>query len=319
MKINEPNILCLSLTPALDRYLTIDTFEFGKINRFNNIMERAGGKSINGARAIKQLGGIPFVLTMLGGYRGKAISEYAKNEKIDLLSVHLKSETRQYTEIWDETNLLSTHLSEQWNKVMPEEWRSYLDLVREIIKNKKIFSAAIISGGIPPGIDKKEAFYLAKMLVDSDILCLVDSAGETLEQLLEAKPDVVKINKFEAGNHLHFEINSIFDAAKACKTIMSQGIGSCVITLGEMGAVGAKGSQIYHVEIDNKGLMPVGSGDSFLGALAVNLAKGENWLQSLIAGSAAGTANAHCRISGMLDEEKYEIGLKTAKYKEIKI
>lgn len=316
MEKSKPNILCISLTPALDHYVTADGFAIGKINRAIDVMERAGGKSINGARAIQRVGGNPLVISALGGHRGSLIKDYAKKEGIDLLAVQTEDETRQYTEIWDGINKVSTHISEKWSQITPPEWRAYIKLIKEQI-NRTRFGAAVISGGMPPGIELKEITLLVKLIQEAGIACFVDSEGDALRNLLAAKPRVVKINHFEAGNYLGGEIITIKDAVSACKQIVGQGIKSCVITLGNLGAIGATDSVVYHVTVDNKGLWPVGSGDSFLGAMAVKWAQGESWLDTLISGTAAGTANAHQRISGNLDLDIYELGLKTVQYTKL--
>jgi 1-phosphofructokinase len=313
MNLFKPNILCISLTPALDHYITVENLEFGKINRCLAVEEHAGGKSINGARAIKQVGGEPLVVCPLGGHHGDTIIDYAQKEGIDLISIPTKSETRQYTEIWDVTNNVSTHLSEHWSHVTPQEWSTYIELIKQQITQKTKFNAAIIAGGTPPGVDHKEMTTLVKTIQAAGVPCFIDSAGESLGYLLAAKPSVVKINASEASEYLDRDIASIQDVVGACKHFISLGVEACVITLGEDGAIGAKGDEIYHVTIDNKGLMPVGSGDSFLGAMAVKWSLEEQWGNILIAGAAAGTANSHLRISGMLDLAVYDLGLKTAK------
>ncbi len=314
MNSTKPNILCISLTPALDHYLTVTNFELEKINRCVQYADRAGGKSINGARAIQHVGGNPLVICALGGQRGNAILEYAQKEGIDLLAIRTESETRQYTEIWDETSQVSTHLSEQWSKITPQEWAAYVELIQEQIRSDTKFGAAIIAGGMPPGIEKEEIVVLVKMFRDAGVPSFVDSTGDSLGYLLTARPTVVKINNNEASNYLGECIETIEDAIKACKQLLTQGIQACVITMGDQGAVGARDSEFYYVNIDDKGLWPVGSGDSFLAAMAVKWAQGETWQNILIAGAAAGTANAHHRISGWLDMSKYETGLKTAQF-----
>ncbi len=309
----KPNILCIALTPALDHYVTVDSFAIGKINRAVDVIDRAGGKSINGARAIQNVGGNPLVISALGGNRGALIKDYAQKEGIELLAVQTEEETRQYTEIWDGINNVSTHISEKWTKITPLEWKAYVNLIQEQIQINK-FGAAIISGSMPPGIEINEITKLVQLILDNGIACFVDSEGDALRYLLAAKPTVVKINQFEAGNFLGVNIDSIEDAISACKQIVTMGINSCVITLGDLGTIGATSSTVHHVTINNKGLWPVGSGDSFIGAMAVKWAQGESWLDTLIAGTAAGTANAHKRISGNLDMKIYELGLKTVQY-----
>jgi 1-phosphofructokinase family hexose kinase len=313
----KPDILCVSPTPALDHYVTVKSFKIGKINRSIQVIERAGGKSINGARAIQLMGGYPLVISVLGGLRGNAIIEYAKREGIALLSVPIEDETRLYTEVWDETDQISTHISEQWSKVTPKEWALFIDLISQQIKLNPNLKTSVVSGGIPPGIGYEEMTNLVKTISGAGIPCFVDSEGDTLEYLLAAKPTVVKINHLEASNYLGEFVESIEDAVKACGAFISRGIEACVITMGDKGAIGAKGNEIFHVNIDQKGLWPVGSGDSFLAAMAVKWTQGKSWLDILIAGAAAGTANAHRRISGNLDMEIYELGLKSAQFKKL--
>lgn len=315
MKLEKPNILCISLTPALDRYISVDNIELGKINRFPSVIERAGGKSINGARAVQYIGGNPLVISALGGHRGKAIVDYAQKEGIDLLSVLTKSETRQYLEVWDKTSQVSTDFSEQWSKVTSQEWVSFIQLIDDQLKSNQDFNAAIIVGGMPPGIDFQEGYPLVKMFINAGISCYVDSTGDTLGALIAAKPTAVKINHHEASSFLGMRIKTVGEALDACRQIISQGIQACIITMGDQGAVGATNSEAYSVKYENKGLWPVGCGDSFMAAMVVKRALGESWLNAMIAGTAAAAANAHRRISGRLDMSVYERGLKEVQYK----
>jgi 1-phosphofructokinase/tagatose 6-phosphate kinase len=127
----------------------------------------------------------------------------------------------------------------------------------------------------------------------------------------------VKINNYEAGNFLGRSINSVQEAAVACKQLVSKGVALSIITLGIHGAVGATESESYHVEIDGLGPWPVGSGDSFMAATVVKWAQGGTLLDTLIAGAAAGTANAHRQIAGLFDMERFENGLKKAHYTKL--
>ena len=315
--MNPPNILCVSLSPALDRYITVNNFELGKLSRTTHVDERAGGKGINVARAIQQVGGKPLVLTTLGGHSGNEIIKAAQRESIELISISTEAGTRQYAVIWDEACEVLTQLSESWSKLTPQEWEAFIGLVTQQMKNNTRFAAATISGRIPSGVRAEEVNSLVKLIMDAKIPCFVDSAGDTLGPLLAANPTAVKINNSEASNYFCQPVNSLHEAAMACKQVVSQGVELCIITMGVHGAVGATKSAAYHVEIDGKGPWPVGSGDSFLAAAAVKWAQGGTLLDIMIAGTAAGTANAHRQIAGLLDMERFKRGLKEARYTEL--
>lgn len=314
---HPPHILCISLSPALDRYITVNNFEIGKINRTTQVDERAGGKCINVSRAIRQIGGKPLVISALGGHSGKQIRDSARSEGIDLLAVRTKNGTRQYAVIWDESTRIMTHLSESWTKLTPGEWRAYVRLITQQLNGDQTFDAAVISGRMPAGVNAEEVIPLVKLITGARIPCFIDSAGDTLGPLLAARPTAVKINNNEAANYIGQPINTIPEAAEACQRLLAQGIELCVITMGEQGAVGATRAETYHVQIDGFGPWPVGSGDSFMGAMVVKWAQGGSLLDAMISGAAAGTANAQRQIAGLFDLDKFERGVKEAHYKRL--
>jgi fructose-1-phosphate kinase PfkB-like protein len=198
-----------------------------------------------------------------------------------------------------------------------KEWEAFIDLVIQQIDGKTVFDAATISGRMPSGVKAEEVTSLVRVIMDANIPCFVDSAGDTLGPLLAAKPTAVKINNSEASNYFGQSVNTLHEAGIACRQVVSQGIELCIITMGIHGAVGATKSEAYHVEIDGKGLWPVGSGDSFLAAAAVKWAQRRSLLDGMIAGTAAGTANAHRQIAGLLDMERFERVLKDARYTKL--
>jgi fructose-1-phosphate kinase PfkB-like protein len=75
-----------------------------------------------------------------------------------------------------------------------------------------------------------------------------------------------------------------------------------VITLGALGAVLASGTIRAHLAApDLRGRYPVGSGDAFLGGLALALVGGASFTEAARFGLAAGIANAQLPGAGALD------------------
>ncbi|MCA9837775.1 MAG: hypothetical protein KC422_12730 [Trueperaceae bacterium] len=307
--MKTPRILCISLAPALDRYLTVENFSVGGITRSSQVEERAGGKCINMARAMKQLGGNPLVIAALGGHTGEAIEAAARAERIDIVATRIESCTRQCTVIWDPVQETLTQLSENWNQITMSEWAAFIELVTKHVKQSS-FEAAAFSGRMFPSVPSAEVASLVEIMNEHNLPSYVDAADVTLGALLAAKPTGVKINHEEASAYLGIPINTVEDAAKSCKEIVAGGVASCVITLGARGAVGATATEAYYVSSDDHGPWAVGSGDAFFGAMIVNRVKGASWLDTMTAGVAAGTANAHQQIAGLLDCERFDKSLK---------
>lgn len=312
----QPKILYITLSPALDRYVTVSKFEVGDINRTVSVDERAGGKGINGARALQQIGGQAVVIAAIGGHSGREIINSAETENIQLIPISTKQGTRQYMVIWDEETHQMTHISESWSILETEEWEKILvEADRQLRMDK--FDAVVISGRMPFGIQIEKVKELMALINSLKYPIFVDSAGDTLVSMLESVPTVIKINNHEAAAYLGIEINSVEDASKACKMLLNGGSAMAIITLGVDGAVGASKDQVYYSHNEDLGPWPVGSGDSFLAAVVYNWALGKSLETIINSGVAAGTANAHKQVAGLFDIEKYQKGLAKSTLQQI--
>src|SRR5690554_6781530 len=75
-------IITVTLNPALDRIIYLESFSPGKLNRCKKTVVRAGGKGINAARILKTLGVEVEVLGIVGAYTGDKIRELLAEEGI---------------------------------------------------------------------------------------------------------------------------------------------------------------------------------------------------------------------------------------------
>jgi fructose-1-phosphate kinase PfkB-like protein len=131
---------------------------------------------------------------------------------------------------------------------------------------------------------------------------LVDTYGPALAAVLAEGPAVVKINAAEAGEAAGVEVVHPDSAAGAADRLLGSGAAAVVITLGLAGAVVATATEHAHlVPPDIRGPYPVGSGDAFLGGLAVGIGRGEALPDAARLGLAASVANALVPGAGDLD------------------
>ena len=105
-------IVTVTLNAAIDRTLVVPNFQPGQRHRASVGFPSAGGKGINIARALKQLGA-PVVCTGLaGGRTGTLFVEELTNEGILNDFVRINNESRTSIAVLDPTSNAYTEINE---------------------------------------------------------------------------------------------------------------------------------------------------------------------------------------------------------------
>jgi ribokinase len=111
-----------------------------------------------------------------------------------------------------------------------------------------------------------------------------------LERALLALVDVLLVNEHEAAVMASMDVASVADAEQVGRTLIAQGCGAVIVTLGAAGAVlvtpdGVRHQPAFPVRV----LDSTGAGDAFAGGLAARLAAGDDLLAALRWATAAGS------------------------------
>jgi len=122
----------------------------------------------------------------------------------------------------------------------------------------------------------------------------LDASGEALRAGLAACPDFVKPNRQEAEELTGVEISDAASAKEALQRVLSAGVKSVAISLGEQGLVwcGEKGGDIFFArppKVDVRST--VGCGDATVAGFAYAAGMELGPEQSVILAAACGTAN----------------------------
>ena len=129
----------------------------------------------------------------------------------------------------------------------------------------------------------------------------VDVHGLALGSIIErARPEVIKINRFEASELVGAEVGDLADLGPA---VQARGPVDVVITDGAAGSIGwdRSGTGWRAVTRAEPGGYPVGSGDCFLAGLVSELANGRTLAEALAFAAAVGAANAAIPGGGIFE------------------
>jgi 1-phosphofructokinase family hexose kinase len=296
----------VAANPSIDRLYEVDRLTPGAIHRPQATVAVAGGKGLNAARAGARLGGRVTAVGILAGRSGGWIAAAVADRGIDARWVRSGGETRTCVSILDRSSGLITEVYERGEPVDPDSWAALERIVAEELRRGDV-AALALSGSLPPGAPP-DGFRRMAALAGANgpgsgrVAVLVDTYGPALGAVLAEQPVLVKINAEEAGEATGILVTDAGSAERAAATLRQRGAGSVIVTLGSAGAViGSGAGSARLIPPDIRGAYPVGSGDAFLGGLAVGISRGDPVSEAARLGLAAGIANALLPGAGELD------------------
>ena len=295
-------ILFVAANPSIDRLYEVDRLTVGAIHRPQTVAAVPGGKGLNAARAAAQLGGRVAVIGILAGHSGDWIREEIAARGIAASWATSEGQTRTCVSILDRSTGALTEIYEGGDLVDAAAWQELEGLVtRELDKGD--VGAVALSGSLPPGAPAHGFGRIAAIAHGAHwVQVLADTYGAALAAVLGERPELVKVNANEAAMATGIAVNDEAQAAFAAQRLRDQGAASVVVTLGANGAVIATATGTNHLRApDIRGPYPVGSGDAFLGGMAVGLVRGDDVIAAARLGMAAGMANAMLPGAGELD------------------
>lgn len=285
-----PTTLCVTPNMALDRTLLVPGFRVGAVQRPAELLNAAGGKGMNVARALHRLGGSAHCTGLLGGYNGQFVAALAAAEGLPGDWTWFDGETRICTSIVDPQSGKTTALYESGPPISAADWERFS---ADVLRAAGTHDNVCISGSLPRGVPPHALAELIAALHNSASAVWVDTSGPALEAALVACPSAIKVNAEEAGALLGQPLDSVAAACAAAIAMQRRGIALVALTLGAQGAVLCDASGCCHAAPPPGPIVsPVGSGDAFLAGLV--LARGQGLLpdEALRHAVAAGTANA---------------------------
>lgn len=293
-------ITALCPSPALDVTYVVDDFVLGEIHRPGSVTRVAGGKALNAARAAATVGVDVAAVALLGGSLGDAVERAAESHGVRITRVDTAAETRSCVSVLSLAGSVLTEVYEHPSAVSAAEWETALATVAAALGERPGW--LMVSGGMPSGLGADALARVLALAARAGVAVALDSHGPALRAAVgrggaaSARSGPVlallKINRAEAAELLDVAVNSpLIELARGVRALTR---GMVVVTDGVGGAIGidSEGSALHASIPQNAGAFPVGSGDSFLGALVVAIDGGESFESALRWATAAATANA---------------------------
>lgn len=284
-------IIAVALNPAIDQTVEVDHFHEADTNRVLAIRYDIGGKGINVARALKEIGCEALATGFAAGQRGRMIEDQLLDSGIGCDFVDVPGETRTNITILDR----STHRHTQLALAGPLVSDAAGIALRERLRRRVRASTwLVLAGSIPPPGDAALYVELIRMTEERGGRSALDADGPVVEAVLASgvRPTLLKINEHELERLLNAPATGEAAALAAARQLhVRSRVERVVVTLGAGGAVAVSPEGEFVVTSpDVEVVSAVGAGDAFLAGLMYGLVKQHPWQQALELAAAAGSA-----------------------------
>jgi 1-phosphofructokinase family hexose kinase len=295
-------IITVTLNAAIDKSLSVPSFQLGRRHRTVERRALAGGKGVNIARMLKTLGQPVIATGFQGGPTGTQIVAQLGEESILHDFVRIHEESRTNTAVLDPTTGEQTEINEQGPTVDPDELEQFREKLLYLARGAAI---VVFAGSLPRGVEPGFYAQLVRAMHKLDVMTIVDTDGEALRLAVRAEPDVVSPNVVEAEELVGHEFNDDADHAGAVREIVSLGARSAIMTMpdGCWAQMLTDGSpRVYRVTVPPQdSVATVGSGDAFLAGYIAARYRGSSPAECLCFGVACGAESTGRLGAGLID------------------
>ena len=259
-------IYTVTLNPAVDKTVVIESLRTGSVNRVGSVREDAGGKGINVSKCLQKLGADSVAAMILAGDTGKRLENMLKAMEIPVLSVWADGESRTNLKIIDPVKKENTDINEPGPKVSAELLESLKEKLGEKIQAGDI---VILSGSLPAGVDRGLYGEWTSYFRSLGACVYLDADGEPMHKGMAAIPYMIKPNNDELAALLGKSALTMEEMLSEGKRLRDTGIEEIIISLGGDGALFVSRDGCYHGEgLSVPVKSTVGAGDSVVAAAA---------------------------------------------------
>jgi fructose-1-phosphate kinase PfkB-like protein len=307
-------ILCVGLSPALGRVISVPALTPGAVNRASGYLEVAAGKATNAARVIVQSGGQARVVTPLGARSAEHFRRLASEDNVSVAAVEYVGLVRWAITLVDLVHGATEIVCNEPDPVPEDVGGRTVDLVKELIADA---STVLIAGSRLDNIPPETITGIVEAALAANVPLFLDIRGDDLVTALSAiqrrrsparsvLPVTIKINEEEfraTADHGARDASDMEELALQVSEFARAHRVSIVVTRGAEPVVyadpgGTAGAaDVPAVSVVN----PIGSGDTFLGTLSLRMEAGDTLRDAVIAATTAASRNAQFLRPGTIE------------------
>lgn len=316
MSITEKSqpIAVLALNPAVDITYVVPQLLADQKVTATKTYYHPGGNGINVARTLAELGVPVRCCSVIGGQGGEMF--------LRLLGDSL-GDGHHYVEVNGETRINSTLLQKQPRSQYevdsggPTIPAQVLERIIDCFLENCTDSIAVLTGSTPPGVPDTTYAELIEAIRGQGGSVVLDAHGRVLKNALEAKPYLLRTNRYVLEMTVKQRLKSIEAVAQAARKIQLSGTEYVCISLGKKGAVLVDSHGSFHCTAPKvRVYSTVGCGDAMVAGMITARLQGKNSRDMVRFGVICGSATASHTGTELLtrdevEETEYDLDIRT--------
>jgi len=308
-------IKTLTLNPAVDKTIIVESFKLNHLNRIKKVHKDAGGKGINVSKMLKNLGQQSTAAGFLGGAAGNYIQKEVEKLGIKTEFIETEDETRTNTKMVDKINNTFTDLNEAGADISE---KNISELKKKIFNDLKTGDILILAGSVPAGVKNNIYSKLITAAKKRGIKTILDADGVLFREGIKAAPTLIKPNEHELALHFKEEFKDLKTMIRKAESLLDTGIEMIMLSLGKEGAIFITADDKYDIKpLKLNVKSTVGAGDAMVAGLAYGLENEinlEKMLKTAAACSSATLIREGTEMGSREDVEKLRNEIKVIKF-----
>jgi 1-phosphofructokinase len=300
----KQTIITVTLNPALDKTINLDSLNVGGLNRVTGIRVDPGGKGINVAKVLNHFGEQTIAVGFAGGHTGNQLLRYLDDISIKQRFIDTVGETRTNIKIVDIASKITTEINERGADISEEEQSQFMELMDSLLNTASVL---VLGGSISPGVSPDIYRTLSEMAELKGVRTILDADGDALVHGLKARPYAIKPNIHELEEMTNKRLSSDDEIVQACREIINQGIKLVVVSMGGEGSIFITSDEVIRARPFP--IVPqstVGAGDSMVAAITSSLIHGRSLEDTARWATASGSITASLSGTEVCSKDEVE-------------
>ena len=280
-------IYTITLNPALDRTIWVQTLQSDDANRVLKEEKFAGGKGIDVSRVLTHLGVPNRALGFLGGYAGMEVEGMLLQEGVYCDFTSIANETRTNIVVNVEADGRQILFSARGPEVNPAELTAFFHKLENLHEPQFVS----ISGSLPPNLSPVLYARSIETLRARGAQVLLDTDGENLRMGITGRPNLIKPNIHELSRLTGKKLSRLPEIVSAAREIQRAGVEMVLVSMGARGILLVSEQEtLLAIPPQVKVVNTIGAGDSAVAGFLFGLSKNSPPADCLKYAVAAGTA-----------------------------
>jgi 1-phosphofructokinase len=226
-------VVTVTLNPAIDQTLSIPGFAAGRVNRVAESRSHAGGKGVNVACVLADLGIAVAATGFLGAENAEIFAASFARHGIADRFLRIPGSTRIGLKIVDD-HAETTDINFPGLAPTPDELAGLRERIESLAGPGGWF---VLSGSVPAGVPESVYRILIDRIHDLGGKVVLDTSGAPLREALASAPEVLKPNVEELAELVGRLLATLADVRAAARSLVARGVGLVVVSMGAEGAL----------------------------------------------------------------------------------